>query len=180
MKCRHSWEKVTTDLTIKGSVKSIIETLRLTLSSKWWTCDSQLHILMKWMRQYWVRLTKSYRTFDFLNTDISFCSFHHNSNCRGVVSCVCILWRGGVSCPVSVYCDGVRCHVLYLRHGIPVWAAHWSKYHCYKQALSRYDLRQTNKPLTLHISTPMSHKESLSNLMMRPLHSLLYVNWNSS
>ena len=54
---------------------------------------------------------------------------------------VCILWRGGVSCPVSAawhFCV----------------AAHWSKYHCYKQAPSWYDLRcfkatlnpkQTNK-----------------------------------
>ena len=42
--------------------------------------------------------------------------------------CVCILWRGGVSCPVSAawhFCV----------------AAHWSKYHCYKQAPSWYDLR---------------------------------------
>ena len=23
--------------------------------------------------------------------------------------------------PVSVYCDGVGCHVLYVRHGIPLW-----------------------------------------------------------
>ena len=41
---------------------------------------------------------------------------------------VCILWRGGVSCPVSAawhFCV----------------AAHWSKYHCYKQAPSWYDLR---------------------------------------
>ena len=41
---------------------------------------------------------------------------------------VCILWRGGVSCPLCAAwhsCD----------------AAHWSKYHCYKQALLRYDLR---------------------------------------
>ena len=41
---------------------------------------------------------------------------------------VCILWRGGMSCPVSValhFCI----------------AAHRSKYHCYKQAPSRYDLR---------------------------------------
>ena len=44
--------------------------------------------------------------------------------------------------PVSVYCDGVGCRVLCLRHA---WhfcvAAHWSKYHCYKQAPSWYDLR---------------------------------------
>ena len=42
--------------------------------------------------------------------------------------CVCILWRGGVSCLVSAawhFCV----------------AAHWSKYHCYKQAPSWYDLR---------------------------------------
>ena len=32
----------------------------------------------------------------------------------GVMSCVCILWRGVVSCPVSVYCDRVGCHVLCL------------------------------------------------------------------
>ena len=41
---------------------------------------------------------------------------------------VCILWRGGVSCLVSAawhFCV----------------AAHWSKYHCYKQAPSWYDLR---------------------------------------
>ena len=41
---------------------------------------------------------------------------------------VCILWRGAVSCPVSAawhFCV----------------AAHWSKYHCYKQAPSWYDLR---------------------------------------
>ena len=37
--------------------------------------------------------------------------------------------------PVSVYCDGVGCHVLYAAWHICV-AAHWSKYHCYKQAPS--------------------------------------------
>ena len=41
---------------------------------------------------------------------------------------VCILWRGGVSCPVSAACHSCV-------------AAHWSKYHCYKQAPSWYDLR---------------------------------------
>ena len=63
---------------------------------------------------------------------------------------VCILWRGGVSCPVSAawhFCV----------------AAHWSKYHCYKQAPSWYDLRcfklsdvkpkQTNKLILLHLAT---------------------------
>ena len=42
--------------------------------------------------------------------------------------CVCILWRGGVSCPVPAAWHSCV-------------AAHWSKYHCYKQAPSRYDLR---------------------------------------
>ena len=60
--------------------------------------------------------------------------------------------------PVSVYCDGVGCHVLCLRHGIPVWQHIGTKYHCYKQAPSWYDLRcfkatlnpnkQTNKKWT--------------------------------
>ena len=75
---------------------------------------------------------------------------------------VCILWRGGVSCPVSAawhFCV----------------AAHWSKYHCYKQAPSWYDLRcfkatlnpnkQTNKQKPLYANfhafltkcTPISH-----------------------
>ena len=43
--------------------------------------------------------------------------------------------------PVSVYCvrGGVSCLVSAAWHS---WvAAHWSKYHCYKQAPSRYDLR---------------------------------------
>ena len=38
------------------------------------------------------------------------------------------MWRDGVSCPVSVAWHSCV-------------AAHWSKYHCYKQAPSRYDLR---------------------------------------
>ena len=42
--------------------------------------------------------------------------------------CVCILWQGVVSCPV-----------------IAAWhfsvAAHWSKYHCYKQVSLRFHLR---------------------------------------
>ena len=62
--------------------------------------------------------------------------------------CVCILWQGGVLCPVSAawhFCV----------------AAHWSKYHCYNQAPSWYDLRcfkatlnpnkQTNRNLHLYI-----------------------------
>ena len=66
---------------------------------------------------------------------------------------VCILWRGGVSCPVSAawhFCV----------------TAHWSKYHCYKQALSQYDLRcfkatlnpkqtkQTSCYITFHFQNP--------------------------
>ena len=60
--------------------------------------------------------------------------------------------------PVCVYCDGVVCHVLCLRHGI-FWAAHWSKYYCYKQAPSRYDLRcfkamlNPNKPALIKRTT---------------------------
>ena len=42
--------------------------------------------------------------------------------------CVWIPWRVGVSCPESV--EWHSCVT-----------AHWSKYHCYKQAPSRYDLR---------------------------------------
>ena len=42
--------------------------------------------------------------------------------------CVCILWRGGVSCPVSAAWHSCV-------------AAHWLKYHCYKQAQLWYDLR---------------------------------------
>ena len=45
---------------------------------------------------------------------------------------VCILWRGGVSCPVSAAWHSCV-------------AAHWSKYHYYKQAPSWYDLRCLNK-----------------------------------
>ena len=41
---------------------------------------------------------------------------------------VSILWQGGVSHPVSVAWHSCV-------------AAHWSKYHCYKQTPSRYDLR---------------------------------------
>ena len=41
----------------------------------------------------------------------------------GVVSCVCILWPGWVSCSVSAAWHSCV-------------ATHWSKYHCYKQALS--------------------------------------------
>ena len=41
---------------------------------------------------------------------------------------VCILWRGGVSCPVSAAWHSCV-------------AAHWLKYHCYKQAPSWYDLK---------------------------------------
>ena len=47
---------------------------------------------------------------------------------------VWILWRGGVSCPVSAAWHSCV-------------AAHWSKYHCYKQAPSRYDLRCLKAPL---------------------------------
>ena len=42
--------------------------------------------------------------------------------------------------PVSVYCDGMGCHVVSAAWHSCV-AAHWSKYHCYKQAPSQYDLR---------------------------------------
>ena len=45
-----------------------------------------------------------------------------------IVCPVSILWRGGVSCPVSAAWHSCV-------------AAHWLKYHCYKQAPSRYDLR---------------------------------------
>ena len=43
--------------------------------------------------------------------------------------------------PVSVYCDGVGCPVLVSAAWHFCVAAHWSKYHCYKQAPSWYDLR---------------------------------------
>ena len=46
--------------------------------------------------------------------------YHHNSIIKS--------WRGRVSCLVSTACHSYV-------------AVHWSKYHCYKQALSRYDLR---------------------------------------
>ena len=42
---------------------------------------------------------------------------------------------------LPLYCDEMGYNVLCLRHGIPVWQHNWSKYHCYKQAPSRYDLR---------------------------------------
>ena len=42
--------------------------------------------------------------------------------------CVCIQWRSRVSCPVSAAWHSCV-------------ATHWSKYHCYKQAPTRYDLR---------------------------------------
>ena len=47
-------------------------------------------------------------------------------------------WQVG---PVFVYCDrnGLSCPVFAAWHSCV--AAHWSKYHCYKQALSWYDLR---------------------------------------
>ena len=41
--------------------------------------------------------------------------------------------------PVSVYWGGVSCPVSAAWHSCV--AAHWSKYHYYKQALLRYDLR---------------------------------------
>ena len=74
--------------------------------------------------------------------------------------------------PVSVYCDGVGCYVSCPRHGVPSSVvAHWSKYHCYKQALSRYDLspnKQTSKQEinsnpTVVIST--HHWKELRNIL---------------
>ena len=38
--------------------------------------------------------------------------------------------------PVSVYCDRVGCHVLVSAAWHSCVTAHWSKYHCYKQAPS--------------------------------------------
>ena len=51
---------------------------------------------------------------------------------------VCILWRGGVSCPVSAAWHSCV-------------AAHWSKYHCYKQApsLLKSDVKSKTKDLKL-------------------------------
>ena len=56
--------------------------------------------------------------------------------------CVCILWRGRVSCPVSAAWHSCV-------------AAHWSKYHCYKQAPSRYDLRCLKATLNPNKQTKM-------------------------
>ena len=53
---------------------------------------------------------------------------------------VCILWRGGVSCPVSAAWHSCV-------------AAHWSKYHCYKQAPSQYDLSCLKTTLNLSKQT---------------------------
>ena len=54
--------------------------------------------------------------------------------------CVCILWRGG--CVMSGVCDMAF-----------LFAAHWSKYHCYKQAPSRYDLRCLKETLNTNKQT---------------------------
>ena len=53
---------------------------------------------------------------------------------------VCILWRAGVSCPVSASLHSCV-------------KAHWSKYHCYKQAPSRYDLRCLKAMLKPQLTT---------------------------
>ena len=39
---------------------------------------------------------------------------------------------------MPIYCGRLECHVQCLRHGIPVWQHIGQKYHCYKQAPSRY------------------------------------------
>ena len=59
----------------------------------------------------------------------------------GVMSCVCILWWGGVSFPVSIlWRGGMSCSVSAAWHSCV--AAHWSKYHCYKQVGTVwYDLK---------------------------------------
>ena len=65
----------------------------------------------------------------------------------------CILWRGGVSCPVSAAWHSCV-------------ASHWSKYHCYKQASSWYDLRclkatlNPNKLIRIFIRGNIPHRES--------------------
>ena len=87
--------------------------------------------------------------------------------------CVWILSRGGVSCPVSA-----------------AWhssvAAHWSKYHCYKQALSWYDLiclkaifnlNKTNEQFIhesgIHL---VCRKHSTSHMLHHsPYHLILWV-----
>ena len=88
------------------------------------------------------------KEYDTLSTEL-LTDCPHNSNRKLKVRCV-FEWSGRISqwhqtqdiqmgsfgfqcntphqcitqqqlCPLSVYCDRVDCHVLYLRHGIPVW-----------------------------------------------------------
>ena len=56
--------------------------------------------------------------------------------------CVCILRQGGVSCPVSAAWHSFV-------------TTHWSKYHCYNKAQSRYDLRCLKATLI-----PNKHKQT--------------------
>ena len=75
--------------------------------------------------------------------------------------CVCILWQGGVSCPVSAawhFCV----------------AAHWSKYHCYKQAPSWYDLRCLKATLNPNKQT-LRNKSNIFNVILKGCELLIDV-----
>ena len=58
--------------------------------------------------------------------------------------CVCTLWQGVMSCPVSAAWHSCV-------------AAHWSKYNCYKQAPSWYDLRCLKVRLNPNKVTNINH-----------------------
>ena len=61
------------------------------------------------------------------NDNVSTQKFRSRTRCRSEIL-TSLLWRGWVSCPVSAAWHSCV-------------AAYWSKYHCYKQAPSWYDLR---------------------------------------
>ena len=87
--------------------------------------------------------------------------------------CVCILWLSGTSCPVSAPWHSCV-------------AAHWSKYHCYKQAQLWYDLRCLKAKLNPNKQTPSQTKWRscsyitffLNVLRLPPPHEKVHPNWN--
>ena len=88
--------------------------------------------------------------------------------------------------PVSVYCDGsgTSCPVSAPWHSCV--AAHWSKYHCYKQAPSWYDLRCLKAKLNPNKQTPSQTNWRscsyitffLNVLRLPPPHEKVHHNWN--